>query len=123
MRYDRAPVIQALSPACGRRRDSQAEERLRGQARRAIRRELCARQEACGWYMQKFSRTEQQWQDLYFFREAEATQGDFDMMNFWIANHPDSEFQVGHAAYSCDAPLTELLLGALHAATKRGGEE
>ena len=22
--------------------------------------ELCARQEACGWYMQKFSRTEQQ---------------------------------------------------------------
>ena len=62
--------------------------------------ELRTRQEACGWYMQKFSRTEQQWEDLYFFREAEATQADFDIMNFWTANHPDSQFQVGHAAFS-----------------------
>ena len=84
--------------------------------------ELCTRHAACGWYMQKFSRTEQQWQDLYFFREAEATQGDFDMMNFWIANHPDSEFQVGHAAYPCDAPLQDFPLAVLRA-TMRGEEK
>ena len=80
-------------------------------------------QEACGWYMQKFSRTEQQWQDLYFFREAEATQGDFDMMNFWTANHPDSEFQVGHAAYSCNATFKYFVSGIMHAKIRRAEEE
>ena len=80
--------------------------------------DLCTRQEACGWYMQKFSRTEQQWQDLYFFREAEATQADFDMMNFWTANHPDSQFQVGHVASSYDVPVKEMLLDGVHARVK-----
>ena len=43
--------------------------------------------------MQKFSRSKQQWEDLYFFTQRADLQPDFTMMNFWIANHHSSIFR------------------------------
>ena len=55
--------------------------------------DLASRPAFCGWVMQKYSRTQQIWEDLYFFTERADLQPDFDMMNFWIANHQSSIFR------------------------------
>ena len=48
--------------------------------------DLADRPQACGWYMQKYSKTDREWQDLYVFNEANlALQRDFDVMNFYLA--------------------------------------
>ncbi|CAL5220030.1 g1976 [Coccomyxa viridis] len=57
--------------------------------------DLATRPERCGWYMQKYSRTKQKWQDLYFLTERADLQPDFIMMNFWISNHHSSIFREG----------------------------
>ena len=55
--------------------------------------DLITRPAFCGWYMQKYSRTQQKWKDLYCFTERADLQPDLDMMNFWIANHHSSIFR------------------------------
>ena len=54
--------------------------------------DLAARPHACGWYLQKYSTTNQQWEDLYFFTEREAQQGDFDVLNHYISTSERSLF-------------------------------
>ena len=56
--------------------------------------DLAARPHACGWYLQKYSTTgtDQQWEDLYFFTETEAQQGDFDVLNHYISTSKRSLF-------------------------------
>ena len=55
--------------------------------------DLATSPEHCGWYMQKYSRTKQKWEDLYFLTERADLQADFVMMNFWISNHYSSIFK------------------------------
>lgn len=53
--------------------------------------DLVDRPQACGWYMQKYSETDKEWQDLYVFNEANlALQSDFDVMNFYLATFKES---------------------------------
>ena len=42
-----------------------------------------------GWYMQRYSRGRQRWDDLYFFTEQEWREVDYQIPNFWCSNrHP-----------------------------------
>ncbi len=53
--------------------------------------DLVDRPHACGWYMQRYSETDMEWQDLYVFNEANlALQRDFDVMNFYLATFRES---------------------------------
>ena len=53
--------------------------------------DLVDRPQACGWYMQRYSETDKEWQDLFVFNEANlALQRDFDVMNFYLATFEES---------------------------------
>ena len=53
--------------------------------------DLVDRPQACGWYMQRYSETGMEWQDLYVFNETNlALQRDFDVMNFYLATFEES---------------------------------
>ena len=53
--------------------------------------DLVDRPQACAWYMQRYSETDKEWQDLYVFNEANlALQRDFEVMNFYLATFKES---------------------------------
>ena len=57
-----------------------------GMAGTPSKQDLVDRPQACGWYMQRYSETDKEWQDLYVFNEANlALQRDFEVMNFYLA--------------------------------------